>query len=61
MDNICPELSVLLIILVLYVCACFVAIGVLCTYKSPGDSQARCVSSDIRDSGIDSSVSDNSV
>ena len=61
MNNICPELSVLLIILVLYVCACFVAIGVLCICKYPGDNQAKCMSSDIRDSGIDSSVSDNSV
>ena len=53
MDKVCPVLIVLLVLLVLYICACFVAIGILCNY--PEDSQPKYDLSNSKDSGIDES------
>ena len=54
MDKVYPLLTVLLILLILYVCACFAAIGFLCKY--PEDSQPKRPLSDSKDSGIDDST-----
>ena len=50
MDSVCPELSALVIFLVIYACTCFVAL------QYSRDSQAKHMSSDIADSGIESSI-----
>ena len=59
MDKFCPVYIALLVLLVLYICACFVAIGILCKY--PKDSQPKWDQSDSQDSGVDDSIPDKKV
>ena len=52
MDKVCPVLIVLLVLLILYVCACLIALGTICKYS--GSRRSKCGLCSSKDSGIDS-------
>ena len=54
MDSICPNLSALFIFLVIYACVCLVVSNIVVSQS--GKCQAKRLSSDSIDSGIESNV-----